>query len=235
VHELLPDLGRIGSEVAAFGGASWNPYDVGQGFQVGGLVDLPLFRLPGGKLSYELLIALSGAHSDPFTITDLGAYLANLAAGASPSAARAGPPYAPFPLVRSVRTRLRVLQISPAGFKHTIQALDRLRLRPYLDAGFDFLVVLTSEEPDTAGGRPVPVSNAANDALGGAFPALAPELVARGIPSGQGTIEIGFHAGGGIEIRVSGGISLNLDYRFTGIGGTQQHLHAASFGLGFHW
>src|SRR5574341_1767357 len=64
VHELLPDIGRIGAEAAAFVGGSWNPYEGGQGFEVGGYVDLPLRRAPGGKLSYELFLGVSAATSD---------------------------------------------------------------------------------------------------------------------------------------------------------------------------
>ena len=63
----------------------------------------------------------------------------------------------------------------------------------------------------------------------------APELQARGIPSGQGDIETGFHAGGGLELRLSKGLSVNMDYRLTGIGGVGSRLHAFSSGLGIHW
>src|SRR5262249_36642582 len=76
VHELLPDLGRIGAQVGLTLGPSWNPYEVGRGFQGTGYVDLPLLRAPGGKLSFEILIALSRAESAPFTITDPVAYVA---------------------------------------------------------------------------------------------------------------------------------------------------------------
>ena len=43
-HELLPDIGLIGAEVGISGGASWNPFGVGQGTQAGGFIDLPLAR-----------------------------------------------------------------------------------------------------------------------------------------------------------------------------------------------
>src|SRR5262245_46710005 len=56
VHELLPDLGRIGAQVGLAFGPSWNPYQVGRGLQGGGYADLPLLRAPGGKLSYEILV-----------------------------------------------------------------------------------------------------------------------------------------------------------------------------------
>jgi hypothetical protein len=68
VHELLPDIGRIGAQVGALGGASWNPYDLGRGIQAAGYIDLPLFRFAGGKVSYEVLMAFSQARSRPFAI-----------------------------------------------------------------------------------------------------------------------------------------------------------------------
>lgn len=234
LHELLPALGRIGAQVGVMGGASWNPYDVGTGGQWGGYVDLPLFRAPGGKVSYEILLSLSRATSDPFTITNPLAFLANVASGADPVAALAGPPAAPFPVRREVRTRLRLLQVSPFGLKYTIRTLDRVRLRPYAAAGLDFVVVISRQDPldsSLPGDLPSPFDGP----LLGGIVTQVPELAARGLPTGQGNIEAGFHVGGGVEIRISGGLSLNLEYRFTGIDGTKARLHTASSALGFHW
>ena len=112
-YELLPDLGRIGAQAGFVGSVSWNPYSVGQGFELGGYIDLPLFRAPGGRVSYEMLVAFSHGRSDPFTITDPIAYVANLASGANVSDALAGPPRAPFPVRRGVTTDLSLLQVSP--------------------------------------------------------------------------------------------------------------------------
>lgn len=235
VLELLPDIGRIGSQVGILMGPSWNPYGTGTGVQVGGYVDLPLFRAPEGKVSYEILFALSLATSDPFMITDPIAYVSNLAAGASPAAALAGPPEAPFPVVRSVRTRLRLLQASPFGLKYTVKSLDHVRLRPYLAAGLDFVVVITRQDPEKDESLQFRGTSPFDAPLIGGLVAQAPELAARGIPSGQGDIELGFHAGAGLEIRMSRGLSLNLDYRFTGIGGADQRLHSVSCALGFQW
>jgi hypothetical protein len=235
VHELLPDIGRIGAQAGVMAGPSWNPYEVGRGIQAAGYIDLPLARAPGGKLSYEIVIGLSHAVSDPFTITNPLAYVANLATGASPEAALAGPPAAPFPVVRSVRTRLRLMEISPFGLKYTVRTLDHVRLRPYAAAGLDFAVVITRQTPqgdeslDFTGTAPF------DDPLIGGLVAQAPELEARGTPSGQGNIELGWHAGGGLEIRVARGLSLNLDYRFLSVGGRHGRLHAVSSALGFHW
>ena len=76
------------------------PRDPGRGY-----VDLPLARLGRGKLSYEILVGLSDARSEPFVITDQIAFVANLATGVSREAALAGPPEAPFPVRREVRSR----------------------------------------------------------------------------------------------------------------------------------
>src|SRR6185295_18198983 len=111
------------------GGLSRNPYEVGGGYDLGGFIDLPLARAPGGKLSYEILISLSHGVSDPFTITNPLAYVANLATGADPASALAGPPRAPFPVRRQVRTRLHVLEVSPFAFKYTITRLDEAHIR----------------------------------------------------------------------------------------------------------
>jgi opacity protein-like surface antigen len=235
VHELLPDIGRIGAQVGVMAGASWNPYDVGRGLHAGGYVDLPLARVPGGKLSYEIVLALSHADSDPFNITNPIAYVANLAAGVSPEAALAGPPAAPFPVVRSVKTRLRLMEVSPFGLRYTLRGLDHVRLRPYAAAGLDFAVVITRQTP--LGDDSLVFTGTApfDDPLIGGVVSQAAELEARGTPSGQGNIEIGWHAGGGVEIRVARGLSLNLDYRFLRVGGENGRLHTLSSALGFHW
>lgn len=192
VLELLPDIGKIGAEVAVFAGPSWNPYEVGQGVELGGYIDLPLRRLAGGKLSYEIFLGLSLATSDPFTLT-------------LPTQAQ------------SVRTRLRVLHVSPFALKYALTRGGRLR--PYLNAGADVLVVISEQER----------------AEGGKLSPQAPELEARGLPTGQGNIELGGHVAVGCEIRVSAGLSLNLEYRFTTTAKAHGQLHGASAALGFHW
>lgn len=197
VLELLPDIGTIGAEVAVFAGPSWNPYRVGPGLELGGSIDLPLRRAPGGKLSYQIFLGLSLATSDAFTLTL---------------------PTNP-PVQRSVRTRLRVLHASPFALKYAVTRGDAVRLRPFLVAGADVLVVLTEQER----------------AEGGPLVPHAPELEERGFPTGQGNIELGGHAAAGVEIRLSRGLSLNLEYRFTATGGRNARLHGTSAGLGFHW
>jgi hypothetical protein len=235
VHELLPDIGRIGAQAGVMLGASWNPYDVGQGIQAAGYIDLPLARAPGGKLSYEIVIGLSHGESEPFTITNPLAYVANLAAGASPGDAVAGPPAAPFPVRRPVKTRLRLLEVSPFGLKYTIRTLDHVRLRPYAAAGVDFTVVITEQDPLSDESLVFTGTAPFDDPLIAGLVAQAEELTARGTPTGQGNIELGWHAGGGIEVRVARGLSLNLDYRFARAGEGNSSLHALSGALGFHW
>jgi hypothetical protein len=236
VHELLPGVGRIGAEVAVFGGASWNPYGIGQGAQFGGYIDLPLAKAPGGKLSYEIFVGLSRATSDPFVITDTVAFVANLAAGASRQAALQGPPAAPFPVTREIRQSLKLLHLSPFSLKYTLTRWDHVRLRPYLGAGLDFLVALTSEEPLRDESLVFTGTAPFDDPLIGGLIAQAPELTARGVPTGQGNLQLGGHLAGGLEVRVSKGLSLNLEYRFTaGEGGSKGRLHSAILALGFHF
>jgi hypothetical protein len=174
VLELLPDLGRIGAQVGALGGASWNPYGAGRGYGLAGFIDLPLFRAPGGKLSYEVLLGFSDAG-------DSG---------------------------------LRLLDTSPFGLKYTLTGLDHARLRPYLDGGLE--VVLAVGNPKGGPPEGIPSPKAATARL-----------------VGDASLELGFHAGGGLEVRLSRGVSLNLDYRFARLGGAD--LHVAGGGLGFHW
>jgi opacity protein-like surface antigen len=175
VLELLPDLGKIGAQVGALAGASWNPYDTGRGFALAGFIDLPLTRAPGGKLSYEILLGFSDA-------TD---------------------------------SRLRLLDASPFSLKYTLTGLDHARLRPYFDAGLNVVLLVVDE-----GSREVRLFDDDRSDRRLRF-------------SSGASLELGFHAGGGFEVRVSKGISLNLDYRFTRLGG--ESLHAAGGGLGFHF
>jgi hypothetical protein len=227
-HELLPDIGRIGAQVGAAVGPSWNPYHVGGGWQVAAFIDLPLARNRAGRLSYEILLGLSGGTSETFTVTNTLAYVANLARGASPEDALAGPPRAPYRVQRPVRTHLRLLDVSPFALKYTLTGLDHVRLRPYVTAGLDVSLATTRQESldETPARDPV---DAALSTAG-----RAPELGARGIPEGEGSLALGGHAGAGLEIRVSRGLSLNLDYRLTRVD-RDHSLHAASAVVGMHW
>ena len=235
VHELLPGIGKLGAQVGLSLGASWNPYEVGRGLVGAAYVDLPVLRAPGGKVSYELLVALSDAESEPFTITDPIAIVANLAAGASREAALAGPPQAPFPVRREVRSQLRLLQVSPFGLKYTYGSPGAARVRPYAAAGVDVVVVITRQTPERDESLIFNGTSPFDDPLIAGLVAQAPELTERGYPTGQGDLRFGGHLGAGFELRASRSVSLNADYRFTGIEGRNGKLHALTVALGLHW
>ena len=96
-------------------------------------------------------------------------------------------------------------------------------------------MAITRETPERDESLDFPGTAPFDDPLIGGLVAQAPELTARGQPTGQGNIEIGLHAGGGLELRVTAGLSLNLDYRLTRIGSGGARLHCLSSALGFHW
>jgi opacity protein-like surface antigen len=123
LRELLPDIGRIGAEVGVLAGVSGNPYETGPGGIVGGFIDLPLFRLGAGKVSYEIAMAVTLAKGDPFAATEL---------------------VRGFPVTRSVSTRLRAVDVSPFSLKY---ALRGGRFRPYLTLGADVLIATTRDDP----------------------------------------------------------------------------------------
>jgi opacity protein-like surface antigen len=227
-------LGRIGAQVGFSVGPAWHPFGVGQGVQATGFADLPLAQGFGGRLSYRIDVTLASGESAPFTITDPIAFVANLAAGADQASALAGPPRAPFPVRRQVRTRARLLVVSPFALRHTFTGLDRLRLRPYLLAGVDAVVTITKQVPVADESLIFTGTGPFDDALIGGLVAQAPELAARGLPTGQGNIDFGYHAGAGLEIRLSRGVSLALDYRLTRFD-NRHTLQGLGAGLGVHW
>jgi hypothetical protein len=236
VHELLPGIGKIGAQVALFAGPSWNPFGIGTGVELGGYIDLPLAKAPGGKLSYEIFAGISLATSDPFTITNPLAYIANLATGATPVNALRGPPFAPFPVAREVKSKLRLVHLSPFALKYTVTRWDDARLRVSFSVGADVAVVLTEQTPTSDQSLAFTGTAPFDDPLVGGVFAQAPELTARGYPTGQGNAELGGHAAAGLELRLTKGLSLNLEYRFTQTeGGSSSRLHSATGALGFHF
>ena len=235
VHELLPDLGHIGAQVGFRSGFCINPYEAGRGPCGGGFVALPLARALGGRLSYELQIDLARSRGGAFTVTNPLAYIANLAAGVPPAAAALGPPGAPFPVQRDVRTELRMLRVSPFGLRFTFSSGRVPRLRPYLTLGPDIVVVLTQQEP-VRDEITDPLAGAAFDGpLIGGLAAPSPELADLGLPSGQGNLRAGVHGAGGLELRLSSRVSANVEYAFTAIEGAHGGQHAVAAVLGFHW
>jgi opacity protein-like surface antigen len=235
VHELLPDLGVIGAQVGLLGGSCRQPYATGTGACGGGFVALPLARVGSSRLSYEISVSLGHARSDPFTITNPIAVVANLAAGASSTAAAQGPPAAPFPVRRLVRTDLRVLSVSPFGLRLALGSGPVRRLRPYVLAGVDAVVVISTQDPVERRGPDVAGAPVFDDPQIGGLVAQSPELAALGLPTGQGSLRVGGHAGAGVEVRFSERLSLNPEYRFTAIEGAGGGTHAVTGAVGFHW
>jgi len=181
-HELLPDIGRIGAEAGAAVGVSRNPHGAGTGWDVGGFIDLPLARHRSGRLSYEILMALSGADGG---VTG---------------------------------TRLRFLEVSPFALKYALTRFDSARLRPYVTAGLDVTLAVRDRAQVRAFGP--------EDAPPAGF-GLAPS-------PHDSTLALGAHAGGGLQVRLSRGLSLDLEYRYLRAEDSQD-LQAATAAVGFHW
>jgi hypothetical protein len=210
------------------------------------LIDRP--RRLHGKLSYEISVGLSQSQTT-FQTTSNVAQVANLAVlnAVNPSGglqnltqAISGSGSAPFPVTTSSLTRLRLLQVVPFALKYTTTALDRWRLRPYATTGFGVFVTIHSQNPArgtpaTFGVRsdatlPPDVLAAVSQLFGGQAPfggplvagqiSQSPELEARGLPSGHGNIDLGFHSGAGLEFRVSRTLAIGFDARYNHIAGS---------------
>ncbi len=224
--ELLPAIGRIGAQVGAHFGWSRNPYSLGSGAQGAGFINLPLKKLGGGTLSYEISIRFARSTSDPVTITNPIAFFANLAATGRGDTG-------PFPYRRVVRSVGSIFLVEPVGFKYAVHSFGRFR--PYLVAGVGAGVVITKEVPqsDPSGSLTGPSPFDA-DLIAGLV-AQSTELDALGRPTGQGNIEVAGHLGAGFEYRLSPGFSLQADYRFTRLSGRNASMQIASGGIGIHF
>lgn len=235
-QELLPSLGKIGATTSFVAGGHSGPFRLGAGTYFGGAIDLPLRLVPGGRLHYEISAGLMRS-STRFNVTSNVAQVANLAAlatlnpqgGASNiTAAVTGTGAAPFPVTVEAQNNMQLLQVVPFAFKYVHTKLDRVRFRPYAVAGFGTYVTITNQTAfpgvradanlppelrqafDTLFGGRAPLGGAL---IGGQITA-ARELVERGVPAGQGDINIGFQTGGGFEWRLSKGFSIGLDFRW---------------------
>ncbi|MET0556205.1 MAG: hypothetical protein ABW221_24405 [Vicinamibacteria bacterium] len=215
-QELLPSLGKIGASVALLAGVHSGPFRSNGGSYLGGSVELPLLAAPGGRLHYEFSAGL-GRSDTPLRVTSNVAQVANLAVLASTrpdggpanvEAALTGRAPAPYPVEYDTTSRLQVLRVVPFGLKYVGTGLDRYRLRPYAAAGLVLSVAISSQQ--TSPSTPAPFGGAL---IAGQL-AAATELAGRGVPSGQGGIDIGLETGGGIEWRARRGLSLGLDVRF---------------------
>lgn len=224
--ELLPAIGKIGAEVAAHFGWSRNPHSLGSGLQGAGFINLPLKKVGGGVLSYEIGIRFARSTSDPLLVTNPLAFVANLAASGRGEAG-------PFPYQRVVRSEGSLFLVEPVGFKYAVHSLGRFR--PYLVAGVGAAVVLTKEVPDQDESRLFTGTSPFDADLIAGLVAQSKELEALGRPTGQGNIEVAGHAGAGFEYRLSPGLSFQADYRFTRLSGRNGSMQIASAGFGIHF
>lgn len=224
--ELLPAIGRIGAEIGAQGGWSQNPYSLGKGAQGAGFINLPLKKLGGGVLSYQIVIRFARSTSDPLSVTNPVAFVANLA---TTGRGEVGP----FPYRRVVRSVGSIFLVEPVGFKYAIHSFGRFR--PYAVLGVGAAVVITKEVPVTDESQTFTGTSPFDADLIAGLIAQSRELEALGRPTGQGNIEVAGHLGAGFEYRLSPGFSLQADYRFTKLSGRNSSMHMASGGFGIHF
>jgi hypothetical protein len=152
-RELLPDIGHIGAELGFFVGGATNPYKESKGFASGGFIDLPFKKVPGGKLSYEIMIGLQRSVTNGLTSTSgvnalvntaLNSYLGNGAGQVTPAyflGLNSATPLVDdtMPIVE----RSKVLTVAPFELKYTITKMGRFR--PYVVGGLGAYVWIGSE------------------------------------------------------------------------------------------
>jgi opacity protein-like surface antigen len=224
--ELLPAIGKIGAEVGGHGGWSKNPYGLGSGAQGVGFINLPLKKVGGAVLSYQIAIRFARSTSDPVTVTNPIAFVANLAATGRGETG-------PFPYRRVVRSTGSIFLVEPFGFKYAVHSFGRFR--PYAVAGAGVAVVITKEVPEADESQVFRGTSPFDADLLAGLVAQARELEALGRPTGQGNIEVAGHVGAGFEYRLSPGLSFQADYRFTKLTGRNSSMHMASGGFGIHF
>jgi len=255
-RELLPDIGHIGAELGFFVGGSTFPYKDNNGFATGGYIDLPWHNVPGGKLSYEIMIGMqrdttnttSTSGVNALVNTALNNYL--VAAKLEPLPSVSDYLTGPLPITSPVVERAKVLTVAPFELKYAITKLGRFR--PYFVAGLGTYVWIGSENnknsfnANTALGAlaALPVGTSTLGAtlnallqgsqIGGLAP-TSPELAARGVPHGQGNLLFGGQVGGGFEIRITPKLSLGADFRHNQVEGSNASFNTFAFKQGFHW
>ncbi len=224
--ELLPTIGKIGAEVGLHGGWSKNPYALGSGAQGAGFINLPLKKVGSGVLSYQIALRFARSTSDPVTVTNPVAFVANLAATGRGDVG-------PFPYRRLVRSTGSIFIVEPFGFKYALHSLGRFR--PYAVAGVGVGVVITKEVPEANESLVFTGTSPFDADLIAGLIAQAKELEELGRPTGQGNLEVAGHIGAGFEYRLSPGLSFQADYRFTKLSGRNSSMHMASGGFGIHF
>jgi hypothetical protein len=259
--ELLPEIGKVGAEVGLIVNQSFNPFHLNKGFDGAGFIDLPLFDKPAwlhGKLSYEISIGLSRSQTT-FATTSNVAQVASLAVlnALSPTTGLqnitdsvTGTGAAPFPVTAQTTTTMKLLQVIPFSLKYTNTSLDRYRLRPYAILGVGTYVTIHEQSaPNTGVRQDANLSPAVlalvNQFFGGQSPfggqliagqiTQSPQLEARGLPSGHGNIDPGWLAGGGVEFRISPGLSFGIDSRWNRIAGAPGSLVTLGGRIGLHF
>ena len=256
-RELLPDIGQIGSELGFFVGGATNPYKDNKGFASGGYIDLPWRNVPGGKLSYEIMIGLQRSVTTTTSTSGVNAlvnaalnnYLVAAGLESLPSVTiyLAGP----LPAVaQAVQERSKVLTVAPFELKYQFTKIGRFR--PYAVTGVGGYVWIGSDN-NTSSFDAVAALNAVNPSLGlgtaygplfnsllrgsqiGGLAPTSPELAARGVPHGQGNIMFGGQIGGGFDVRVTPRISFGADFRHNFVEGKNSGFSTFAFKQGLNW
>lgn len=254
-RELLPDIGHIGAELGFFVGGATNPYKADKGFASGGYIDLPWKKVPGGKLSYEIMIGLQRSVTNTTTTsgvnvlvnTALNSYLGNTGANETSI-----PNFltTPLPITSPVVERAKVLTVAPFELKYTVTKLGRFR--PYVVGGLGAYVWIGSDNnagsfDAVASLKAAGIDSTTAASLGGTLNAIlkgsqigglaptAPELAARGVPHGQGNVLFGGQIGGGAEVRVTPKLSMGFDVRHNAVEGKNAGFNTFAFNQGLHW
>jgi hypothetical protein len=252
---LLPNLGKIGATVSLRAGANSGPFALNPGPFFGGAIELPLLLAPRGRLDYEISLGLAQANRD-LPVTSNVAQVSNLAVltalnpnnpASNIQQALSGSGDAPFPVTNTANWRVQVLELVPFALKYNSTLLDRYRLRPYAVLGLGTYVTISNQLASSgirAASTLPPATLQTLTALLGPSPfggaliggqlAPATELAARGVPAGQGGIDLGVHYGTGIEYRWTAGWSIALDARFNKVpNGLSYRTTTASWGWHF--
>ncbi len=70
--------------------------------------------------------------------------------------------------------------------------------------------------------------------IGGLVP-TSPQVAARGVPHGQGSVMFGGQIGGGAEVRVTPKLSMGFDVRHNQMEGRNAGFNTFAFNQGLHW
>ncbi len=254
-RELLPDIGQIGAEVGLFLGGATNPFKNNRGFATGGYIDLPFKNIPGGKLSYEIMLGLQRTKTPQTTTSGVNvlanaivnSYLGNTAANStSLTNYLAGP----LPITAQSQETAKVLTVAPVLLKYSLHNMGRFR--PYVVGGLGMYVWIGSNDNTQSfnansalgnlSGVPVGSSTLGStlnallqgSQIGGLAP-TSPELAARGVPHGQGNLLFGGQIGGGFEFRVTPKFSFGVDVRRNQLEGKNSSFNTFAFKQGLHW